>query len=375
MSEMDIFMELLDEKMINFILREFFSDNNPKQNELVKRIKLQKLLRDPGVLNLKKAYRVKGESCIQIVKQNLADKELLDCGIADFSESILSNKKSTLSNLELFCTASIKFPKIIESNIETILNNNKNNEFLFKDVQEFNISSKSLDSIELKKVKENIIKLKEEIDKIKVESEQIREENNRLSLEKNEVSAENKQIKKEIKKNKKEIDKLNNLNEEIRKISDEQNLVIKEKEEQLKALKVKYELIKKEKNDIKIRYNELKNREYINIDDEVDDVEYSACLIYTFPIVAIKSIFKNILFIKYEDYLNDNKLFIEKLNKMEIKEVYIISNNISMKELGIFKRKIRNEGINYKTLLFSNDANLAKELINIKQIDSYELIY
>lgn len=30
MSEFDIFMELLDEKTLDYILAEFFSDNNPR---------------------------------------------------------------------------------------------------------------------------------------------------------------------------------------------------------------------------------------------------------------------------------------------------------------------------------------------------------
>lgn len=47
MSEFEIFMELIDEKTLDYILSEFFSDNNPKLTFNVKKIKLQKLLREP----------------------------------------------------------------------------------------------------------------------------------------------------------------------------------------------------------------------------------------------------------------------------------------------------------------------------------------
>lgn len=376
MSEMEIFMELLDERMMNFILKEFFSDNNPKQNERIRRVRLQKLLRDPRLGNLKKIYRMKGESCLQIVKRHLADKDLLGCDIDSLIGIILSEEKSSLSNLELFCTISIKFPEIIEEHIDIIMQNNKNNEFLLKGIEEFKLPIDNEESRELKKLQKCINELRKEIEKIRVESEGIKKENNRLSIEKNEILNENKKIKKDIKKIDRERITANNVNENLKELNGNYLSDLNKKNTCIEKLRNECEKIKQEKEDIYCKYKELKNKEFIENDPMLEFIQYKACLIYTVPVVAIRSIFKNILFVSYEEYLSDTDRFINNLNALGIKDVYIMSNNMSMREIGILKRKIRNENIKYNTLLFSNELNMVRELVeSIYKEDEYEFIY
>lgn len=356
MSEIEIFMELLDEKMLDYILAEFFSDNNPKQHINVKKMKLQKLLREPVSTKMKKGYRAKGNSCLQVLKKELVDKELLDCDIDDFVNAIISDEKSNLSNLELFFTAYLKYPDIIKKYVNNIIQNHKEEIFLFKGIDEFNIPEDYLDSIELSKIQEEIKTLRVEIEKVKLELDSTKDEKNKLNIHINELNNENKKFKKDIKKYEKEIIQLNNENIALNNTIEIKEDLIFNKNKEIKELK-------KEKDDIYIKYEEIKNKEYLEISNELYNTEYEACLIYTAPILSIRSLFRDILFISYEEYSSNNEQVLYKLIELGIKNVYIMSSNISMREIATFKRKFKKEGIVCKILLSSSELNMVKELI------------
>lgn len=374
MNEVEVFMELIDEKTLNFILSEFFSDNNPKQNVSIKKIKLQKLLREQGTSKMSKKYRKKGKSYLQILKKELADDELLDLDIDEFIGLIISGEKLDLSNLQLFCSANINFPNIIQKNVNKIVQNNKNSEFLFKGVEELILSSKSIESIELNRLKLDFEELKKDIEKIKSESENIKNENKKLNTFNNQLSNENKKLKKDISKNEKEIKKMLSENRRLENINITKENTIIDKENQINDLIKAYENIKKDRDYIYLQHEKLKNREYIEINNERNNGEYTSCIIYTSPILRVRSLFDNILFVSYDKYLKDTKGFIDKLKKHDIKKVYIISGKISMKEIGILKRKIKKEKIDYETLLFSSELDIVKNLIkNMPEEESYNL--
>lgn len=374
MNEVEVFMELIDEKTLNFILSEFFSDNNPKQNVSIKKIKLQKLLREQGTSKMSKKYRKKGKSYLQILKKELADDELLDLDIDEFIGLIISGEKLDLSNLQLFCSANINFPNIIQKNVNKIVQNNKNSEFLFKGVEELILSSKSIESIELNRLKLDFEELKKDIEKIKSESENIKNENKKLNTFNNQLSNENKKLKKDISKNEKEIKKMLSENRMLENINITKENTIIDKENQINDLIKAYENIKKDRDYIYLQHEKLKNREYIEINNEITNGEYTSCIIYTSPILRVRSLFDNILFVSYDKYLKDTKGFIDKLKKLDIKKVYIISGKISMKEIGILKRKIKKEKIDYETLLFSSELDIVKNLIkNMPEEESYNL--
>ncbi|WP_042272812.1 hypothetical protein [[Clostridium] dakarense] len=199
MNEIEVFMELLDEKSIDYILSEFFLDKNSKQNKLLKKIKLQKLLREPTISKMNKKYKIKGSSPIQSVKMGLADKDLINCNKDNFIDILISGEKFKLSNIEQFCTAYIKFPEIIQKNLEIIIENNKNGDFLFKGINDFKVS-KPMDYLELKKLQKDIEVLKMIIEKNKIEVSKIKNENNRLYNENKRLNNENKELKNIIKK-------------------------------------------------------------------------------------------------------------------------------------------------------------------------------
>lgn len=375
MSEMAVFLQLLDEKMIDRILIEFFSDNNPKHHVNVKKIKLQKLLREPTSNKMKKIYRNKGESCIQVIIRELANKDLLNCDIETFTKEITSSKKDTLSNLELFCTAYVNFPDIMKENLKNISSNCKENVFLFKGIDAFNISSDYLDSLELSNLKKDIKLLKFEIEKIKLEAETIKNENNKLNILKNELTNENKKFKKDIKKYENDLLNINEDNINLRNRIKEKEGIIIEKQKINKDLLDKNKQLEKEKAEIISKYKEMESREFLELNDNNLYTEYSSCLIYTTSILATRSLFRNILFKSYSEYIKDSDNFIKTLKKLNIKDVYIMS-NISMRELGTLKRKIKKEGMNYKTLLFSSELDMVEELLqNIKNNENINLIY
>lgn len=375
MSEIEIFMELLDEKILDYILAEFFSDNNPKQHINVKKMKLQKLLRDPVSTKMKKRYRTKGNSCLQVLKRELVDKQLLDCDMHEFISSITSGEKSNLSNLELFFTAYVKYPDIIKGHFSDIIHNHKEKSFLFTGIDEFNISEDYLKSIELSKLQQDIKSLREEAEKIKLELDLAKEENNKLNIDIHELNNENKKFKKVIKKQEKEIVQINNENDTLKNtIKNKEDLIqsknkeIKDLNNECKDLKDTCKNLKKDKDALNVKYEEIKNKEYLDVNNELYSTEYESCLIYTSPILATRSLFRDILFISYEEYTNNSERVLHKLNKLGITNLYIMTSNISTREIAILKRKIKKEGIGCKTLLSSSELNMVKELIKNKII-------
>ena len=376
MSEFDIFMELIDEKTLDYILCEYFSDNNPKLTFNVKKIKLQKLLREPVSKKMKKIYRVPGLSCLQILKMELVDKDLIDCDLDNFIETILS-KEYKNSNLILFLTAYLKFPDAIEGNFDLIIENHKHNNFLFKGIDKFNLSDNILATMELSKLKEDIKLLKDEMKKIQLDLEISKNENNLLSNQINNITNENKKLKKDTKKFEKEFNQIKNENNEIKKdIENKKNLLLNkskeitnlksnhnELEKDYKNLKIDNNNLNKKYIEINEKYKEIKNKEYIDINNEQIQTEYEVCFIYTSPIPAIRSLFREVLFISYEEFSKEIESIIDKIHNFKIDTLFIMSNNLSTRELGILKRRVKKEGLIQKTLLLSSELNMVKELI------------
>lgn len=375
MSDIEIFMELIDEKILDYILSEFFSDNNPKQQFAVKKMKLQKLLRDPVSTKMRKKYRTKGNSCLQVLKRELVDKQLLDYDIDNFINAITSDEKNNLSNLELFFTAYAKYPNIIKQYFNDIVHNHREKRFLFKGIDEFNISEDYLDSIELNNLQKDIKLLRKEIEKIKVELNLTKEENNKLNIHIYELNNENKKVKRDIKKYEQDNLKINEEKINLEnKIKEKEYLILK-KDKLHKDLIDKYKELEKEKNQINSMYAKIKNKEYIELNDDIYHNKYRAALIYTSQILATRSLFKDILFKSYDEYIKDDEGFIKLLNTLNIRDIYIMS-NISISELGKLKRKIKKEGMDCKTLLFSSELDMVKELLqDIENNENINLIY
>lgn len=369
MSEFDIFMELVDEKTLDYILSEYFSDNNPKSTFNVKKIKLKKLLREPGSKKIKKIYRVPGLSCLQILKMELVYKDLIEYDLDDFIEIILFKEYKT-SNLRLFLTAYLKFPDIIKDNFDLILQNHKQNNFLFKGIDEFNLSDNNLETMEFYKLNDDIKLLQDEIKKVKLDLELSQKENNLLSNQINEITNENKKLKKDAKKSEKEFNKIKNENNDLKKeIENKKNLLLNKEKDitNLKSnnnkLKRDYDNLNKKYIDVNEKYEEIKKKEYIDISNEQIQAEYKVCFIYTSPIPAIRSLFREVLFISYDEFSKEIESVINKIHNLKIQKIFIMSNNLSTRELGILKRRVKKEGLIQKTLLLSSELTMVKELI------------
>lgn len=122
-------------------------------------------------------------------------------------------------------------------------------------------------------------------------------------------------------------------------------------------------------------YAKIKNKEYIELNDDIYHNKYRAALIYTSQILATRSLFRDILFKSYDEYIKDDEGFIKLLNTLNIRDIYIMS-NISISELGKLKRKIKKEGMDCKTLLFSSELDMVKELLqDIENNENINLIY
>ena len=270
MSEFDIFMELIDEKTLDYILSEFFSDNNPKLTFNVKKIKLQKLLREPTSKKMKKTYSVPGLSCLQVLKIKLVDKDLLECDLDNFIETILSEEYTT-PNLIVFLTAYLNFQDIIKGNFDLIVQNHKDNNFLFKDIDGFNLPDNLLETIEISKLHEDIKLLKDEIEKIKLDLETSKNENNLLRSQINNITNENKKLKKDTKKIEKEFNQIKDENNDIKKdIENKKNLLLN-KSKEIKNLKSNYNELEKNYSNLKIDKNNL-NEMYIEINEKYEDI-------------------------------------------------------------------------------------------------------
>ena len=69
------------------------------------------------------------------------------------------------------------------------------------------------------------------------------------------------------------------------------------------------------------------------------------------------------LFISYDEFSKEIEDIINKIHNFKIDTLFIMSNNLSTRELGILKSRVKKEGLIQKTLLLSSELNMVKELI------------
>lgn len=371
MKEIDVFMEMLDNKSINYILSEFFLDKNFKQDVKVKKLKLIKLIKDPSSLKCNKKYKKSIGSPFQIIKMNLADNELINCEDEEFMLLLVSEKEDQLSKIEQFCTASIKFPNIIKKNMETIMENYKNGEFLFKGINELNVNV-GIDTIKLRKLEKELENLRRIIDNTEKEVNKIREENNHINNEKNEIILENRKLNKLISKNEKDImiieqdnynlkiqikeckDKVIMSEKKVSELTSKNNILQKE----IDILQNKNKKFEEEK--LRLKSTNKKQIEKLNLEELM---RYDKCLIHSVDLNYSPKILPNFIFLEYTEFSRNINTIIEKLKKAHMQKVYIQGNNISDKNLHKIKRKLRNEKISFRTILFSNESELVEKIL------------
>lgn len=360
---LDVFTELSNsQEALDMIFQKYISSSyRGVSNITIAHNKLKTILKQNNKKSLVAKYKkISGDTLIILAKQ-IASESLEKYGNpSDVLEFIKSSESKNLIDLERFCIGILNFNDILNDNLDLILKNYNQKNYIFKGIKQLEIKDEIISTQNLELEMKNI---KSQMKEIQKRLEILYQENTELRNQKEVLSSENKLLKKEIKKSSKIISE---ADKKINKAHMDNDFKQREIIGLNKKLDLREEEILNLNKDIEKQNEILKNAIILDEFIKPETQKPRICVLHTSDLILVDKIHYDVKFIKYMNVTKQLKSYIKKLKSEGIFKIALQSNSIESFKIQEIMSIAKAEKMEMYRLSFNTEKELCEKLSILK---------
>lgn len=367
---LDVFLEISNSKeCLDLIFKKYITStqkSNLNINMANNRLKTILKQNDKKCL-VGKYKKISGDTLIILSKQIATEALNRYKSTENILEFIKSDEARELMDLEKFCIGIINFNEKLKDNLDLIVENYKQNNYIFKGIKDLEINEDVVLNpsfeVEMESIKIQMKNIQNRLEILDRENISLKNENKNLKNKNKNLNDENKLLKKENKKIKTDIEK---IEKDILKKSEENDIRLSEAFNLKEQLRLKEKSIIDLNQTIKNQGETLKNAIIVDEFTRPEIVKKNICMLHTSELFLVDKIYYDVKFIKYTDVVNELRTYFKKLRQEGIFTVGLQSNSIGSFKIQQILSMAKDEKIQMYRLSFNTEKELCEKLNILK---------